>query len=263
MGANPPVVLCVGGHDPTGGAGIQADAEAVRAAGAWPCTVISCLTAQDSCGVRRVIPQPDEQVIEHCRLLLADSQVAACKIGLVGSADIARSLGELLKELPQLPVVFDPVLASGAGDNLANAALLDNLRTELLPRATIVTPNLPEARILAHAIDPEECAPSLLSTGCPWVLLTGTHDTTEDVVNRLHGTDGSVRAWRWPRLPHSYHGSGCTLASHLAALLALGRAVPDAAERAQSYTWGSLKHAFKTGRCQWTPNREPIGDSDG
>lgn len=258
----PPIVLCIGGHDPSGGAGIQADAEAVRAAGAWPCMVVSCLTTQDTCGVRTIIPQPPDQVIAQCRLLLADSMIAACKIGLIGSAATARALVEILDELPDRPVVIDPVLASGAGDDLTDAALLEALRRGLLPRATVITPNLPEARTLAEASDPSECATKLLATGCAWVLLTGTHDATEAVINRLHGTGTPAREWLWPRLPHTYHGSGCTLASHLAGLLARGFEVPAAAEQAQSFTWGSLKRALKTGRCQWTPNRWYAGLPD-
>ncbi len=256
MSGNHPVVLCIGGHDPSGGAGIQADAEAVRAAGAWPCTVASCLTTQSTCGVEKVLPQPPEQILDQCRLVLEDSEVRACKIGLIGSAEAGLALGELLAEMRGVPVILDPVLASGSGDRLASSAIVEVLRETLLGRCTLVTPNLPEARALSGLRTPEECSRDLLARGCPWALVTGTHDETEEVVNRLHGVDGSRRQWRWPRLPHSYHGSGCTLASHLAGLVALGLDVPAAAERAQAFTWQTLDRALKTGRCQWTPNRQ-------
>ncbi len=250
-----PVVLCVGGHDPSGGAGLQADIEAVRAAGAWPCTLVSCLTSQDSCGVRRLIPQPVDQLVEQWGLLREDSSIAACKIGLLAGADQALALAPLIEETPELPVVLDPVLASGAGDSLAGPGLLEALRGTLLPRCTLITPNIPEAQTLAGVSEADECARILLELGCRWTLITGTHAPTGDVINRLYGPDGTRQAWRWPRLPHSYHGSGCTLASHLAGLLARGLAVPEAAARAQQYTWTALERAFQTGRCQWTPNR--------
>lgn len=257
MSPAPPLVLCIGGHDPSGGAGLQADIEAVRAAGAWPCTLVSCLTAQNTCGVRRLIPQPTHQLIEQARLLLEDATIAACKIGLLAGADQALALAALLGEMPDLPLVLDPVLASGAGDALASRELLDALREGLLPRCTLITPNIPEAQTLAGAGEPDACATTLLGLGCRWALITGTHAPTEGVTNRLYGLDGTRQTWHWPRLPQSYHGSGCTLASHLAGLLARGLAVPEASGQAQAYTWTALEQAFQTGRCQWTPNRLP------
>lgn len=258
-----PVLLCAGGHDPSGGAGIQADAEAARAAGVHACSVITCLTTQDTCGVRRLWPQPAEQVVEQCRLMLEDCAVGAMKIGLLGSSRIVRSLSELAAEHPDLPLVLDPVLASGAGEPVADAALLNQLRKSLLGRCLLVTPNLHEARTLSGATEPEDCAHRLLESGCRWVLITGTHAPGELVVNRLYGCDGSRREWQWPRLPEEYHGSGCTLASAVAARIAHGTAVESAVAEAQQYTWESLRRAWRTGRCQLTPNRLYLLDSGG
>ena len=249
------VLLCVGGHDPSGGAGIQADAEAARAAGVHAVCVVSCLTTQDTCGVRRLWPQPPEQIEEQCRLLLADSPVAALKVGLLGSSRTARSLTALASENPDLPLVLDPVLTSGSGEPVADAALLNQLRKTLLARCTLITPNLPEARALSGGSDPETCARRLLESGCRWILITGTHEARDDVVNRLYGSDGTRREWIWPRLPHQYHGSGCTLASAIAARLVRGADMETAATEAQAYTWESLDRAWRTGHCQLTPNR--------
>lgn len=250
-----PVLLCIGGQDPSGGAGIQADAEAARAAGVHACCVVSALTTQDSRRLHALGPQPPEQVDAQCRLILADSPVGAIKLGLLGSSRILRVLTAIADERPELPLVLDPVLASSAGDPVTDAALLNQMRQNLIPRCTLITPNLPEAQTLASARAPEACAQRLLATGCPWVLITGTHAPEEAVINRLYGRDGTCEEWSWPRLPGEYHGSGCTLASAIAARLALGREVLEAVAEAQAYTWESLHRARRTGCGQLTPNR--------
>lgn len=250
-----PAVLCIGGHDPCGGAGILADAESVRAAGAFPLTLISALTDQDTCGVRGIYPQPADRLAAQCRTLTADAKPRAIKIGLIGDARLVPVLCELIDANPGLPVVLDPVLASGTGQQVADSALCAALRAGLIPRATLVTPNLPEARTLSGAVHPADCARALLDLGIPWVLVTGTHDDTPRVANGLFGTDGSVDTLTWPRLPGEYHGSGCTLASAIAARLALGMDVPRAVAAAQSFAWTALARAIRTGRCQLTPDR--------
>lgn len=250
-----PIILCIGGHDPSGGAGIQADAEAARANGIHAATVVSCLTRQDTQGLRGLWPQPVEEVEAQCRLILADSQVRAIKIGLLGSAQLARWLCQLADEYSELPLILDPVLASGAGQRVTDPTLFDQIGSHLLGRCHLATPNLPEAQALSGAQAPDDCAARLLASGCRWLLITGTHDDSTEVINRLYGQDGSRRAWSWPRLPAEYHGSGCTLASAIAARLALGQPMEQSVGEAQDYTWHSLKSATRTGRGQWTPNR--------
>ncbi len=250
-----PIILCIGGHDPSGGAGIQADAEAARANGIHAATVVSCLTRQDTQGLRGLWPQPVEEVEAQCRLILADSQVRAIKIGLLGSAQLARWLCQLADEYSELPLILDPVLASGAGQRVTDPTLFDQIGSHLLGRCHLATPNLPEAQALSGAQAPDDCAARLLASGCRWVLITGTHDDSTEVINRLYGQDGSRRAWSWPRLPAEYHGSGCTLASAIAARLALGQPMEKSVAEAQDYTWRSLKSATRTGQGQWTPNR--------
>lgn len=250
-----PIVLCAGGHDPTGGAGLTADTEAVRAVGAHALGLVTCLTTQDTCGLSGVFPQPAEQIASQWRALFNDSAVAAIKIGLLGSVAIAQGIEDLVRAHSDLPVVLDPVLASGAGDPLADAALIERLRHDMPGVCTLMTPNLPEAQTLTGEEDPEDCAAALRRAGCRWVLITGTHAAEAEVVNRLYGPDGRRQVWRWPRLPHHYHGSGCTLASAIAARLASGDDLVEAVAAAQTYTWETLARARRTGRCQLTPNR--------
>jgi hydroxymethylpyrimidine/phosphomethylpyrimidine kinase len=257
-----PAVLCTAGHDPSGGAGIFADGEAIRAAGAQALGVITCLTAQDTCGLRRLWPQPPAQVDEQCRLLLEDAQVAAIKIGLLGSTAMVKVLTGLIQDHPDLPVVMDPILATGTGQSVADAALCNQMRQRLFPAVTLLTPNVSEARTLSGATEPDDCAERLLRLGCMWVLITGTHAPGEVVTNRLYGRNGARRTWDWPRLPGEYHGSGCTLASAIAGRLALRMDLPDAVAEAQAYTWETLARARRTGRCQLTPNRLFALDAD-
>lgn len=257
MAHNPrvPTVLCVGGHDPSGGAGIIADAESVRAAGAFALTVVTALTDQDTRGLRRVYCQPAPQVEAQCRALIEDGTPAAIKIGLIGNVRLVPVLCRLIDDYPALPVVLDPVLASGAGKPLADEALVQSLLTRLLRRVTLVTPNLPEALRLSGGRDAPECARRLHAAGTPWVLITGTHEEAPAVTNRLFGDNGSEQVQTWERLPGEYHGSGCTLASAIAARLARGQAMPAAVAQAQTFTWTSLARAWRTGRGQFTPNR--------
>lgn len=251
-----PIVLSISGHDPGGGAGIQADIESITANGCHACSVITCLTEQDTCDVCRMSPQPPSQVLAQARTLMADSQIAAVKIGLLGEAGIARALGQLLEEHPGIPVVLDPVLASGAGTDLTGQALERTIREWLLPRAALATPNSLEARALVpDCTSLDDCGAQWLGLGCAAVLITGTHESGPQVINRLYRRDHPPVDSAWPRLPESYHGSGCTLASAIAARLARGEELTVATRKAQEYTWQTLYHGLRTGRCQPIPNR--------
>ena len=255
MPANfPPTLLTISGHDPSGGAGVQADIEAATANGCVATSVITCLTVQDTQNLSELVPLESVLVARQARALLADIPVQAIKIGLLGDASIAQVIGTLLSDYPQLPVVLDPVLAAGGGTNLAGQALLDSIRSELLPYTTLITPNSLEARRLTGRDDLDSCATDLLSLGCGAVLITGTHEAEREVSNRLYRS-GEKTASLWPRLPGDYHGSGCTLASSIAAFLARGRPLEEAVLRGQEYTWKTLSHAHQPGRGQSLPDR--------
>lgn len=251
---SPPVVFCLSGHDPSGGAGVQADIEAVAAMGCHAVSVITCLTEQDTRNVRRIFPQKADDFLSQARTVLADVRVAAFKIGLVGNADLAHAIAALLAEHPQVPVVLDPVLAAGGGTELADAQLLEAFRQRLLPRVSVLTPNSIEARRLARRDDLEVCAAWLMAKGCRHVLITGTHEQRPEVVNTLY-SPGEKETLRWQRLPHEYHGSGCTLAAALAACLARGMPVAAAAREAQRFAWHALEAGFRPGQGQYVPRR--------
>ena len=244
----PPLVLTFAASDPTGGAGLQADLLTIAALGCHPLSVVTGLTVQDTSGVEHLETVPAGLVTRQAMRVLAESAVAAFKVGVLGSADNVRAVAAITAAHAAVPLVLDPVLASGRGDALAGDETRAALLEALVPRATIVTPNTLEAERLGGR-------QRLLDLGCRYVLVTGTHDETPEVINKLYDAKGLVREDRWQRLPGSYHGSGCTLASAIAATLAKGRKVPDAVREAQEFTWRSLAAGLRTGKGQALPNR--------
>lgn len=248
MSFSPPIVLSFAASDPTGGAGVQADLLTLAAMGCHPLSVVTALTVQDTSGVEGVLAIDSAWVADQARRVLDDMRVAAFKLGVLGSVDNIRAVAKVLSDHPGVPLVLDPVLASGRGDTLASDEMIDALLELIVPRATVATPNSLEARRLGGV---EE----LIERGCRHVLVTGAHEASEDVINTLYDADGVVREDCWQRLPGSYHGSGCTLASALAAGLANGLEVPEAAREAQEFTWQALAAGFRPGRGQWLPNR--------
>lgn len=258
----PPIVLTFAASDPTAGAGLQADIMTIISMGCHPLTVVTAITVQDTSGVDDVQAIDAELVMNQARTVLEDMPVAAFKIGLLGSVENISAIAEIISDYPDIPLVLDPVLSSGRGDELANEDMLEAMRELLLPQTTILTPNSLEARRLIQDEDNDEdnpdlaeCAKRLIALGCEYVLITGTHENTPKVVNNLYGENGLIRSDSWPRLPGIYHGSGCTLASAIAALLANGLPMEEAVREAQEYTWETLKYGFRPGMGQHIPDR--------
>jgi hydroxymethylpyrimidine/phosphomethylpyrimidine kinase len=251
-----PVVLVFAGHDPSGGAGLQADIEAIASQGAHAATVVTALTVQDTRTVAGYTSIEPAHLTAQARAILEDMPVAAFKLGMLGSIDNAEAVHGLLSDYPEIPVVVDPVLASGGGKDLGGHELIEVYRQLLFPITTILTPNGPEARALAPGADTlDACAFALLEHGIDYVLLTGGHEPTPAVIDRLYGDQRLLETFRRERLPHSYHGSGCTLAAGIAALLARGRAPLAAIREAQDFTWHALRHGYRPGLGQHLPNR--------
>jgi hydroxymethylpyrimidine/phosphomethylpyrimidine kinase len=252
---NRPAVLSFSGHDPSGGAGIQADIETLVSHQCHAVSVITTLTEQDTLNVKKLIPQSPDNIINQATTLMADIPIKAIKIGLLGHTETALAVHKILKQHPHIPVVFDPVLAAGGGTNLSNEDLIKAINDLLSPYTTVLTPNSEEARRLTGLDDLTECGLKLLEKGCDYVLITGSHETTPEVCNRLFHAGQVIETYSWNRLPYSYHGSGCTLAASIAALLAQGLDVVQAISEAQEFTWNSLNAAYQTGKGQHNPNR--------
>ena len=257
-------MLTFAASDPSGGAGMQADILTLASMGCHPLSVITAITVQDTLGVEGVQPLDAEWVADQARCLLEDMPVDAFKIGVLGSVENIAAIAEILSDYPDVPLVLDPVLASGRGDELATDEMLHAMRELLLPQTTILTPNSMEARRLAEPTTTTSrrsplCAQRLIEMGCEYVLITGTHEPTPQVVNTLYGKSGVVRTDSWQRLPGSYHGSGCTLASAIAAMLANGLELPEAVREAQDYTWHALQKAYRPGMGQYPARPAVLG----
>jgi hydroxymethylpyrimidine/phosphomethylpyrimidine kinase len=257
----PPIVLVFAATDPTGGAGLQADILTLASMGCHPLSVVTAITVQDTTGVDQILALDSEWVVEQARNVLEDMPVAAFKIGVLGSVEIISAVAEVVSDYPDVPLILDPVLASGRGDELATDEMVEAMRDLLIPQTTLITPNSIEARRLAASDDeadyPDlpECARRLIELGCEYVLITGTHENTAQVVNTLYGAEGAVRSDAWQRLPGSFHGTGCTLAAAVAATIANGLPIPEAIRDAQEFTWQTLKSAFRPGMGQHIPDR--------
>lgn len=250
-----PVVLVLAGHDPSGAAGIQADIESLTANGCHAATVLTCMTTQNTACFKEYIPVRAGDFLQQVDMVLEDMPITACKIGLAGDTGILAAIEKLLLRLHHIPVVIDPVIGAGSGASILTADLVRILRDKILPRATVITPNSVEARALSGQTDLEAAGTHLLNLGCQAVLITGTHEPAEPVINTLFLPHERPEEYSWDRLPGSYHGSGCTLSSAIAAQLALGAEIRPAIYTAQQYTWTALKHGVRLGQSQSHPDR--------
>ena len=262
MSQSPPIVLTFAAADPSGGAGLQADILTLSSMGCHALSVVTAVTVQDTFGVEDVLPLDPEWVADQARCVLEDMPVSVFKIGLLGSVEIIAAIAEVVSDYPEVPLVLDPVLSSGRGDELATDEWVAAMRELLIPQTTLITPNSLEARRLAvedgddsDDVSLEECARRILTLGCEYVLITGTHENTAQVINVLYSQEGVVRSDSWQRLPGAYHGSGCTLASAIAATVANGLAISEAVRDAQEYTWQTLSSGYRPGMGQHIPDR--------
>ena len=251
-----PSVLVIAGNDPSGGAGLAADIQAISATGSHPAPVVTSLTVQDTINAYEIEPVEPFFVRFQAETVLKDLQIKAIKLGLLATAEIGMEVAKLLAKVPEIPVVTDPVLVAAGGARLAEERLLEVYLHEILPRTTVLTPNAEEIRSLAPGETTHSArATRLLSTGCQYVLCKGGDEDTPEVENTLYQRDGQHRSWKWERTPGSHHGSGCTLAAAIASYLAQGESVDRAVRHAQQFTQEAIARGFEPGRGQQVPWR--------
>jgi hydroxymethylpyrimidine/phosphomethylpyrimidine kinase len=250
MNKTPPRVLAIAGSDSGGGAGIQADLKTMLAHGVHGMTIVCAVTAQNSMGVQGYWELPPDAVVAQLDSVLGDIGAQAVKTGMLASAPIVHAVCDRLSEV-DAPIVVDPVAVSKHGDSLLSEGTLEAVKNELLPLATVVTPNLLEAELLTGSSIADEdgmlaAARQIASRGPRWVLVKGGH-LPGNPVDLLFG-DGHVFRFPGRRITSRHtHGTGCTLASAIACHLAMGADVPAAVEAAREYVMGAIDAGFPLG----------------
>lgn len=250
-----PHVLVISGLDPSGGAGIQADIQAITALGCHPLPVLSCVTVQDTRNVYGAAAIEPDIIQQQLESLAADSPIHAVKTGALGSAEVVDVLVEFLKKHPRIPLITDPVIKAAGGGDLADEALIERMKGRLFPLAEMLTPNGIELALLGQSDNPEAAAERLLGTGCQSVLGTGGHGRGENITNVLYTRDSAPKSFHVERVGGEYHGTGCTLAASIAAGRARGLGLHQAIEQAQSFVSHAIGRALKVGRGQPVPDR--------
>jgi hydroxymethylpyrimidine/phosphomethylpyrimidine kinase len=241
--------LTIAGSDSSGGAGIQADLKTFAAFGLYGACAITAVTAQSTKGIEATLALPADLVIAQIEAVAGDLPIRATKIGMLANAAIVEAVAAAVAELDLPLVVVDPVLVSSSGETLLDEDGVRALCAGLLPRARVVTPNVPEAEVLSgrrieSPADMRDAARRIHAMGAASVIITGGHQpTNDDVVDLLFDGHG-FSEFHVPRVASRHsHGTGCTYASAVAAGLALGQELPDAAARAQGYVAGAIRHA--------------------
>ena len=264
-------VLTIAGSDSGAGAGIQADLKTFAALGVYGTSAITAITAQNTVGVTAVAPVASDIVIAQMEAVASDIELHATKTGMLASAAIVEAVGAAIRELDLPMVVVDPVMVAKSGDALIDEDGVRAMRAELLSRALVVTPNIPEAEILSgsriHSLADARAAARRIHAGAKCaVLVKGGHAAGNQIVDLLFDGDGFTEFPTARIHTQNTHGTGCTFASALAAHLALGHSLQDATAKAQAYVAGAIRHGLAIGKghgpldhfWQMRPQRPPL-----
>ncbi|MBJ9373039.1 hydroxymethylpyrimidine/phosphomethylpyrimidine kinase [Acinetobacter sp. TGL-Y2] len=239
-----PTVLCFSGLDPSGGAGLQADIEAIGQSGAHAAIACTALTIQNSQQVFGFEATSKQLLLAQANAVVGDLPIKAVKSGMLGTTDNIAALADFLREHPDYLYVLDPVLVANSGGSLGNQETLVKAFVELIPLATVITPNTVELRALTGEDNIEQATQKLFEMGAQAVLVKGGHEVTPDYIrNALYVNGEMITESKCPRLAGEYHGSGCSLASFIAGRLALGDQLKIAVQHAETWLFGVLKNA--------------------
>lgn len=245
-----PIVLTIAGSDSGGGAGIQADIKSISATGGYACSVITAITAQNTLGVHGIFPIPLAHVETQLDAVFSDLNVMAVKIGMLADSSIIRLVEEKLRQYKPPFIVVDPVMVATSGDLLLQTSAIETLKSDLLPLADVITPNLPEAAALVGLAEPttnEEMlamVDALRQLNCQRVLLKGGHIESSELSTDLLIEQDDVQHFSSPRIDtKNTHGTGCTLSSAIASFLAQGKSIDEAVALAKDYIYHAIAHA--------------------
>jgi hydroxymethylpyrimidine/phosphomethylpyrimidine kinase len=257
-----PCACTIAGSDSGGGAGIQADLKTFTAIGVWGTTVITALTAQNTREVYQVCMVPETMVAAQLDAVMADFDIRAFKTGMLGTAGIIRTVDRVLP--PRCPLVVDPVMVATSGSRLLEPSAEQELIGTLLPRATVVTPNIPEAVVLSGMNisilkEMKEAALLIMELGPQYVLIKGGHLEGSEVTDILVGPS-SEWVLSGPRHPYAVHGSGCCFSAAITAYMALGCSVPEAVRKAKEFIDRAIRDAVESGSGRYSVNPRQGGE---
>ncbi len=245
-----PSVLAIAGFDGSGGAGIQADIKTISALGCYATTVLTALPVQNTQGVRKIYPIPMEAVAHQIEAVMDDIQPEAIKIGMVHTLELVETIVRTLGKYNKAPIVFDPVMVATSGHRLIEAETIDALIEKLLPIATVITPNMDEASLLAHMEvktleDMRIAGDRIKELGCNSILMKGGHQETPRITSLFFDHSDECHPFEVSKITtNNTHGSGCTLSSAIASYLAQGKNLFDAVDLGQRY----VHHAIYSGK---------------
>lgn len=248
-------VLTIAGSDSSGGAGIQADIKTITALGGYASSAITALTAQNTESVIAIEPVKPEFVIKQAEAVLSDIGADCIKLGMLTNSEIIEAVADLIERNKTIPLIIDPVMVSTSGDLLLEKEALNILTSKLFPKALLITPNIPEAELLAHILISGEngmirAAERIIEkSDCQAVLVKGGHLKGEEVIDILVTKGGEIERYHSPRIDTtSTHGTGCTLASAIATRIALGETLQQAMVIARDYVHQAIRHAPGLGK---------------
>jgi len=251
-----PIILCFGGLDPTGGAGIQADIEAIFQTGAKAMSIGCAITAQNTKRVYKIKPIAPKWIAWQSQYVLEEFDISAIKIGMCANKTVVKTIAKIVKTLPQVPMILDPIITSGMGDDLGGTELALAIRKYLLPLSTVITPNMIELQKLSSAEVLENKIADIKNTGCKNILLTATDSSGSKSKVTHYWFGKEQKSFTYPKISGAYHGSGCTLAASLSSFI--GQKIPckKAAKMALNYTWRTIDKSCIMGRQQQLPERK-------
>lgn len=252
---NLPIVLSFSANDPSGSAGIQADIETIGTIGGHCAPVITTITARDTANLYQFFPCVPQLVQAQAKAVLEDMPVAVFKIGVLGSLENIAAVQQILRDYPNVPVVWDPATETRTKTSPLRTDQLEAMMALILPLVKICTLNVSEAQCLAPQADTlDACAQKIMAHGVEAILITG-QPSANKILNTLYINHRRLEVYPWDRLPNTYQGAGCTLSASLAAFIAQGLSLPSAVFQAQEYTHESLKQGYRIGMGDHLPNR--------
>ena len=245
-----PVVLTIGGYDPSGGAGITADIETISSLRCHPISLITCLTSQNTEKFGLLEPVNIDVFISQADLLLSDFKIDIIKIGTLGNAEIVEETKKILSKLKDIKIVIDPVIEATTGGSLTDKPTLQALKEIVFPMAYLLTPNLAEAKVLSGKDDLNLIVEELSLFSSNYLLIKDIDSSNEEVINNLYFDKKLKKSWSAPKIPGSFHGTGCYLASSISCFLAHSKNLEEAIELGQKNTIKAINSSVKLGKGQ-------------